>query len=131
MRELDVWIALNVMGWKRMTFNDYLKTCGFNERLTNYYHNLDGSIAADFDWACDCGQTNTSWRPTDNPAHAMEVLKKCCERGCGKFSTVIWKFQGEWNIDAQCVDVKDEFNAVEAETLELAICQFAKKLFTK
>lgn len=83
LRELDAWIAEHVMGWKRMTWHQHFKTRGLpnGKELTSYWHNKDGSIAADFCGECDCGKVDTSFKPTTDPAasDALDdaILKKC------------------------------------------------------
>lgn len=133
--QMRATLAEKCMGWKRMTnaqhqpgvYTGSVQLREIGKRLTSYYHNPDGSIACDFDGECDCGQTNTSWQPDANPAQAMEVLKKCVKKlsysvgvivGCSADMST-WYVQEEEGDDFQS----------EAATLELAICQFAAKLF--
>ena len=75
--------------------------------------------------------------PNTDPAAAMEVLKKCIERlendraypACQKYSDLDG-FQG-WMISALYETRNQRTFSSVAETLELAVCRFAKKLFTK
>ena len=80
----------------------------------------------------DAGKSSDfcKWEPRDattDPAAAMEVLKKLLKNWPFTFelSGNSGKF-GIWYMDKDA----NEFY-VHADTLELAICQFAKKLFTK
>lgn len=78
----------------------------------------------------DAGKSSDfcKWEPVDatEPARAMEVLKMCNRKGrivmeSGRNgSTVIWEHRLENNS-----------YVTEAKTIELAICLFAKKLYTK
>lgn len=77
---------------------------------------------------------------TTDPAAAMEVLKKCGDfikgkdhpRGSGNYYIRLYRpsMFNEWCV---CRGNEDQSNTPygQAETLELAICQFAKKLFSK
>jgi len=104
MRELDAWIAVNL-------FNA--------ENDQNWQEFLIGNSPA---WNKD-GSDNC-FSPTTDPAAAMEVLKKCYDQPlsiCTCKSPDGYKF---WLPNGFSI-------ALNAPTLELAICQFAKKLFTK
>jgi hypothetical protein len=93
LRELDAWVAENVIGW----------------HLT------------------DIDMTSEDYpRYTTDHAAAMEVLKKCA---FGNRITC-WYSDGTWNVDNLRGYASYEHEA-QAETLELAICIFAKKLFSK
>ena len=111
LRQLDAWIAENVMGnqqrkirvtdGRKLVRYEFLKV-GTNEICPEY---------------------------TTDPAAAMEVLKKCCEAMA--VNVEIWKAgNGEWVC--RMVSGRNSRNCVgTANTIELAICLFAKKLFTK
>ena len=113
LRELDAWIAENLFGMK----HDW-RNCHWCQSSDPYALN-NGHFQ----------------RYTSDPAAAMEVLKKLsskCEEMSGDLvisSGGIWtvgiqryaEYGGAEEIDPLC----------EAETLELAICLFAKKLFVK
>lgn len=112
-RELDAWIAERVMGWKldKMIWwsrNDIDKT---------------QSIA----WEGD-------FRPTTDPAATMEVLKRCAEKLEVINSSIALGQQFDELVEDRLfwfVSHERTKEVTEAETLELAICLFAKKLFTK
>ena len=104
LRELDLWIAVNIFGWQ--TFNE-----------EEYPHRMlwrEGDIGSPV-W------DEPDFYTTD-PAAAMEVLKRCSD---------------EWDIQiGRRMITKEWFCSsgyayTQAETIELAICQFAKKLFIK
>src|SRR5512146_2540483 len=67
LRELDAWIAEHVMGWVPHWRNTafYVKRKDRNQMLCG------NEIKADVG----------KWHPTINPADAMDVLKKCAEKG--------------------------------------------------
>jgi hypothetical protein len=114
MRDLDAWVAERVIG-NRVTgapsallvetlyeTNDRMESLMMpSQRLKNY---------------------------TTDPAAAMQVLEKCHEQCCvetGLFENISGSKRGHF---ARSVykDVESE-----AETLSLAICHFAKQLFSK
>lgn len=67
------------------------------------------------------------YSPTTNPAAALEVQKKCCEK-LGNMERLEISFQDGQYAVRQCHSGQDfEFH----ETLEIAICQFAKQRFSK
>lgn len=122
MRELDAWIAPNVMR---------LSLCERHPAILNP-NEFVLSIPSKIVRARIGNNPPSNFEPTTDPAAAMEVLKKCAEFGSLQFSVVVWKYDGNWKIDIQAVAVKDEWKkCIEAETLELAICLFAQKLFEK
>ena len=106
MRELNAWIAENVMGWSwQLTGSDPVEDgyCWFNS---------EGKFP------CELANYTT------DPAAAMDVLKKCLDR---QFSPIEIRQRG-FN-EAHIVSSRGE--VVEAKTLELAICQFAKQIISK
>lgn len=102
-RGLDVWIAVNVFGW-----TDDIKGSG-------HYYMLDGAKSKTMDYHF--------WQPTSDRAQAMEVLEKC---GDETVPTLAKMSSGKWHIFSKFKKI-----SVTAETLPLAICIFAKKLFSK
>jgi hypothetical protein len=124
LRRLKRWIILNVMGWVEWTEEEYPYRSGFSE----------GDEFGD-----KCLEDDMPDYPTD-PGAALEVLKRCAEAmpnaiiGIGSpmgkadvISTLPKSKQG-WVVGA--IGFKPSNFDVEAETLELAICRFAKRLFT-
>jgi hypothetical protein len=132
LRELDAWIAENVMGYQRTSRPDELTTDAamlfWHRPATNtreavlvgraYSHRglteQYGKEMFSHSW--------TFYAPTTDPAAAMEVLKKCLEQ---RFIS-IGRTQGSGYLIAihTLGDV-----LVDAPNLELAICLFAKNLF--
>ena len=103
LEELNVWISEHVMGWKPE--QDLVQT-GENGVIFTYR---------------GPGPMHLFW-PTTNPGDAMEVLKKCAERG--SVSIEHSKTYG-WTVTT------NEPGAYGyAATLESAISLFAKDLFT-
>ena len=113
LRELDAWTAEHVMGWKHVT-----KLADFKTDTFIGSHN--GIIVGSKDH-----NRATNWRPTSDSGNAMDVLKKCAENKMVGISIDSLGGQIEvWSI------VYPEFRA-QSETLELAIAQFAKALFSQ
>lgn len=106
LQELDAWIAEHVMGWVKS------KEC-------------------DYGWITPVGKMKLETENyTTDPAAAMEVLRKCAF----KRDLIISCTASEWIIsdDLPETEIQDFVtNRVEAGTLELAICLFSKKLFSK
>ena len=68
--------------------------------------------------------------PTQDPAAAMIVLEKCAE----KLPVCVFKsaISGKWIADYESPEGHDVgIHGDEADTMPLAICLFAKKLFIK
>jgi hypothetical protein len=104
LKELDAWIAEHVMGWELW-------------------------IAAP-----DCpvyrtgdkdNPTQKWFKPTTKSSSAMMVLEKCCERL--PLHVEIGKYGENWCVSRPDQDATE---AVIAPTLPLAICLFAKALFS-
>lgn len=121
LRELDAWIAENVMGYA------WLQPIG--GRYTRFYlvsPNNHKDLKPEFVFhrkSYRDEDIENAPRYTTDPAAAMEVLKKCSE----KYSIKIgFDVNGKWFVSHY--DAKFE-GVIRAETLELAICLFAKKLF--
>lgn len=114
LRELDAWIAEHVMG------------------LVPY---KNGITEASKNWWIDKSkdEIKQKFNPTTDPAAAMEVLKKCAEKMEEEYddsrSIAINK---ERLTEIWFVSETDVANGISesAKTPELAICLFAKKLFT-
>ncbi len=68
-------------------------------------------------------------RPAVDPVAALEVLKKCVDKIAWSNGIVVDRVPttGIWIV---CQEESKEEGG-EADTLELAICQFAKALFSK
>lgn len=104
LRELDAWIACNLFGAKDIVWVQLWAEIGCpNEPFQNH------------------GADEIPYYTTA-PAAAMEVMKKCLE----KDSVGFWKKQHGYTVKNHREDCREQ-----APTLELAICLFAKKLFTK
>ncbi len=112
-QELNCWIAKWVMGWKRVESPSKIVRGKF------FYNGGDTLI--------HYGQAGhnqlTNFKPTNDPAAAMEVLKKCASHS----AVIITRpTTDSWRITTRTLSV-----CIEAETLELAIALFAKKIFSK
>jgi len=106
--ELDAWIAEHVMGWK------------IHNRNTAHYVDADKVNSSDY-----ILRAAYNWSAVNTPNVAMEVLKKCIEH-CGFFDALLIGQTADGNYF-----VGHNAASVEAPTIELAICLFAKKLFEK
>lgn len=106
MRELDAWIHEHVFG-----------KCLFDE------HRINNALCRKCCMDCS-SETHRVKSPTTDPAAAMEVLRICAKKDV----TIQIRKQdsGEW-----CVWDVQSWSDGTASTLELAICLYAKKLFTK
>lgn len=116
MRELDTFCATNVMGWSECRSGMQSKsdpTCDAWLLKTKRY----------------CTRFKYGWRPTKDAVDAMDVLKKCAEK-CQHELAINAPTPKLWGVG--CIDWDTESTVKhEAETLELAICLFAKQLFRK
>ena len=123
-QELNCWIAEYVMGWKMHDFT--LHPIKGREMLAGIWWISPDKIAA----SADCPKFTT------DPAAAMEVLKKCAEKSneidpssfvaTGVFYKVFLVIM--IYHDGETAKYLHES---QAETPELAICLFARKLFKK
>lgn len=104
--------CLKLIGWTKCS-----------HKLCSGWHSPDGSASGD--WP----------HPTTDPAAAMEVLKKCAEQSeilAGNVMVAKYRdlenFEG-WRVALDVYGMATYKIDVVSETLELAICLFAKKLF--
>lgn len=113
MRELDAWIAEHVMGWK--LFRD-----GRNNIAAEMPTGETCIVTANHPW------DESDFSPTVDSAPAMEVLKKCVDvlYGCNSFSLEVFRNGNHWVVRHPI------YGSPHAPTLELAICLFAKQLFS-
>ena len=108
MRELDEWIHINIFGW---TLGRELKYPNRPAYFLNGVQML----------ACDAP------RYSADPA-AMLVLKKCAE----KLIPNAFVIESPIRLDPKwCVGATTKSITASGDTLELAICQFARQLFEK
>jgi hypothetical protein len=130
LRELDAWIAKHVFGCKPKPI-----------RIK------DGRKTIRVEYHCLCNPSHAvGWsqifKYSTDPAAAMMVLEKCCEHNThGNYCCVtkslpcdsmIDKKNGHWNVGVLDGEGMHIFGTSgNAKTLPLAICLFAKKLFTK
>lgn len=111
LRELDAWIAERVMGWKE------IRPWSVNPDAGQFVirHGVPVAPSPVFKFS-----------PTTNPAAAMMVLEKLLERNIIVIQTDIHKPK---TFLIRHTTKHWEQPIVEAETLPLAICLFAQKLF--
>ena len=104
LRELDAWIYKHVMKFLNSDFRDE----NSNE-LWNHHK---------------------AFSPTTDPAAAMLVLERCVEKNDLYDAIVVSFNNNQWIVSSFCNEANEikEQEGV-AETLPLAICLFAKKLF--
>lgn len=117
MRELDAWIAEHVMGWR-------LSTRGGSWRSTD-----PGWI----DSENELQRIQENWKPSTDPAAALEVLKKCADKSDMPIEIDRKRDNGgPWRVETGVLSQGLVAIAPrDQNTLELAICLFAKKLFSK
>ncbi len=146
-KELNAWIAENVMGYSEPIELARGRSPKSAKRWDKFYKNHPPSEyhSPVYDCYVDrsgqkiyCGkpfQIYLAGHYTTDPAAAMEVLKKCSIKlwdenpiitKCQHFKVEIWN-NGAWVVMQS--EKREMF--CEAETLELSICLFAKKLFSK
>jgi Phage ABA sandwich domain len=113
LRKLDAWIAEHVMGWLRVNSNEKLDH-------PQRFNVLPDRILI----GQNMGHRIIEYSPTTDPAAAMQVLEKCIT---GNTSIAINHGTTGWWV----TDCDKKKNYAIAETLPLAICLFAKKLFSK
>lgn len=137
LRELDAWIAEHVMGWKRIgRSSGKYRACFRTQSGGEFYTGRERMPIA---YECDHPE-NEMFAPSKDPAAAMQVLEKCAEKmtngivaiaspmGNQSVASTIPKTTQGWVVGM--IGRPSNFD-VEAETLTLAICRFAKKLFTQ
>lgn len=118
LRELDVFCAEKVMGWQLVNYNTGCEAACYAEAMNN-----DG-----WTWSGDYGDGEAwQWKPTTDSACAMRVFEKCI-RKCGE---VMICFNGMYSVHGCLSGQIRPVYGQHAETLPLAICEFAKKLYGK
>lgn len=123
MRELDAWIAEHVMGYRWYKFSDGV----FQLEVPGDWQKRHGGIQVDRPTGTEIDATSAPKYATD-PAAAMQVLEKCCKQTAFPISIGV-KFGG-WYC-GQFKDLAGAASATTSSTLPIAICLFAKKLFSK
>jgi len=111
MRELDEWIATRIFGWQKFREEEF-------PHRTLWSEGDPGSRVWD----------EPDFYTTD-PAAAMQVLEKCVEFGGVLVTRPFYHNEKKelWTIrDGEMGDMTEV-----GETLPLAICKFAKELFSK
>jgi hypothetical protein len=140
LRELGDWIAINIFNYipcKGDYWNSAVNPGKFNCKPEDadcwaYEHN--GGNPCGKDGKTYCSTESYDWNPTTDPAAAMMVLEKCVEKlGKDAYELVVGLhvYQADapplWMV---CSSGRRGFQTL-AETLPLAICRFAKRLFSK
>lgn len=127
LKELDAWIAEHVMGakWESGKKSDRMILAGeiIFMRDKNELRAIGYGI---------------KFSPTTDPAAAMQVLEKCAEGGLNKgdFKLPVSIFRRgdlQWVVceNTEGEEFTRDYVVVEATTIPLAICLFAKQLFSK
>ena len=114
LRELDAWIAEKVMGWKPFVSGKTSSIKG------TFWLDSEHKVVAspEFQW--------TRFDPTTDRAAAMQVLEKCADRVGVRIDRYNGRAPNVWYIRA----TDGRLAEAEAPTLPIAICLFAKKLFS-
>lgn len=124
LRELDAWIAENVMGKKAISRDGQRPTKGTeDDYFVREWIHISGSLP----------------RYTTDPASAMLVLEKCAEKRTAEGYDV-YRPDATLCVSAPHPDWENKWvimsdasgtSVAEAGTFPLAICLFAKQLFSK
>lgn len=135
LRELDAWIAEHVMGWtvkSRTSPHSGSSREHFwfepgndiepKYRGLTYTMSPSGNVGGE-----RCAPEIAHY--TTDPAAAMWVLEKCCDDAPNAVE-IIHEFN-PWEVRTRKSNKPGDFLEVHAETLPLAICLFARKLFSK
>lgn len=109
LRQLDVWIATHLFGWVR---TDVKCEPSDNRTIGGFLYSPDG-------FNMDMNQGSYPPHYTTDPAAVMPVLEKCVEK-----SHTVCLMRG-----FRIVNASTSCDA-EASSLPIAICLFAKQLFT-
>ena len=116
LRELDAWMAEHVMGWRMV---NHLRDFCSGSFICNR-----GADCLVWDWS---HRGCNAWTPTTDPAAAFAVLEKCAAR-LGDFEHIsINCCEGEFAIKMAHAN----WDWINAPTLPLAICLFAKQLYSQ
>ncbi len=118
--ELNAWIAEHVMGWAECKVYELGSTCGIESHFV-----IMGGIVhrwAPVDWP--------AFEPTTDPAASMLVLEKCLSKLGNDQSISLCLIDKGHNIMAVDNSFKI-FAEADGSNLPLAICLFAKHLFSK
>jgi hypothetical protein len=121
LRELDAWIATHLFGWVRTDVK-----CDATDNRT-----IGGFLYSPYGLNDDLSQASFPPRYTTDPSAAFEVLKACLssdrlptEIQIDRKRTKEGRFRIEAGTMSNCIlSIED--------TLELAICQFARQLYGK
>jgi len=124
-KKLEQDVAFGVMGYQR-----WRRDCMHAAEGRTFWN---PNTSTRHRWLDDIGPLAEPWSPTTDPAAAMEVMKKCAEKctvtaecDASKAQWLVAKLEDEWRgygvVEANCK---------VAPTLELAICLFAKQLFSQ
>jgi len=126
MRELDAWIAENVFGnFKVIKVSPRRWDCRYG--ITPEIKDGVGygpAFKSESEARAMMLVAGHCKNYTTDPAAAMEVLKKCSTEK--RITIAVWRDAGNW----YCNNATGGNFYGEADTLELAICLFAKQLFT-
>lgn len=126
LRELDAWIAEHVMGYRWFAYEGGKSNRFCDLQIPSDWQARHGGIQCESSlegYERDIGGVP---KYTTNPADAMAVLEKCCAETMQEDCVYIGKTESEWIVG----HTTRNFEEV-ADTLPMAICLFAKQLFSK
>jgi len=122
-KKLNALVAKYVMRWTLCTKDKFP-----NASDGKTYYIKSHSIMRR--WEDDHQSQDRFWEPSNESAAAMEVLKKCAEKLQPKRIHIYAPCEtgGQWMVSNCEANVKNQINQM-GDTLEVAICLFAVKLF--
>lgn len=142
LRELDTWIHRHIfevdlyVGLKKRGFWWRPNSCGYtgNQDEAGRYTRAEAAKKAQPDGEPVTIREFEPKKYTTDSAAAMEVLKKCAEK-MDRYQSVTLVKNGDTFTICMATPVRyeqyDYSHHATDETIELAICLFAKKLFSK
>lgn len=123
LRELDAWVAKNVMGWKRLNKPFGLTTGNF------FHHVGGGEVLIHYR-----GNQLCTFHPSESPADAMKVLQVCMDKfGAMEVSPVeaqkrerrlsVLKFMITAKINCSAIDKTRLFKGAKGTYLDLVLVE--------
>lgn len=123
-RELDAWIAEHVMGYRWYLLTEKSgQYCALHQ--PSHWQERLGAVPVDHPRKDDKREVDVPCYTTD-PAAAMEVLRRCLKHYGKRGGSIRIHFNGQSGFG---LSDNDNRHFTFAAPIELAICQFARRLF--